>query len=201
LLLHRKLREVLNKTVELFAADPRFVAGWLSGSAGGSGEDEYSDVDPIFLIRDESFEDIDRELPSVFEAICSKIVLWWPEIRDNPALRNYAVLVSEPELLQYDINLLKLSAFSPGWLAGIGPEQVLFDKTGVVRGALGTAGAQPYSPDDLLWNVEKYWLYVYISAKYLRRRDVFKLLYAQGVLFQTHLAILQALHPNDTWGW
>jgi hypothetical protein len=46
-----------------------------------------------------------------------------------------------------------------------------------------------------------YWIYVYIHAKYIKRRDLFRLLYAQQELFHEHLAILQYSRPNTVQGW
>jgi hypothetical protein len=45
------LKEAFDKTVSLFENDPRVVAAYHSGSVGTDREDEFSDVDPVFLIR------------------------------------------------------------------------------------------------------------------------------------------------------
>ena len=46
-----------------------------------------------------------------------------------------------------------------------------------------------------------YWIYVYIHTKYIKRRDLFKLLYAQQELFHEHLVILQYLESDTMQGW
>jgi hypothetical protein len=47
-----------------------------------------------------------------------------------------------------------------------------------------------------------FWVYAYIAAKYLKREDIFKSLYAQEGLRDAHLAILGALKPvADRFWW
>ena len=74
-----KLKEAFDKTVAYFKNDPRVVAAYHSGSVGTHREDEYSDVDPVFVIKPEDFLSFDRELPQLFEKIVAKPILWWPE--------------------------------------------------------------------------------------------------------------------------
>lgn len=200
--MHPSLRCVFEKTAELIGSDPRVLACWLSGSAGDqTAEDEFSDVDPVFVIRDEDFDSVDLGLRSIFDSICPDIVLWWPESCNCEWLRNYAILMKTPELIQYDVNILKASKLSPGWLVGCRAEQVVFDKTGILTSALSEARPQRYSAEKLVWHIERWWLYVYINAKYLRRDDTFKLLFVQQTLFEDHLEILRALHPEVHWQW
>jgi len=199
--LHTRLREILEHTVKLLEDDPRILGCWLSGSAGGVSEDEFSDVDPIFLVRDEDFDQVDNDLPGLFRSACPNVILWWPEITNSDIVKNYAILIDGDPLVQYDVNILRASAFSPGWLAGCEPGQILFDKTGVLRAALPRASYPPYTPDRLLLSIQRFWLYVYINVKYLKRGDLFKLLFVQRVLFETHLEILRALRPQANWGW
>jgi hypothetical protein len=46
-----------------------------------------------------------------------------------------------------------------------------------------------------------YWIYVYIHTKYIKRRDIFKLLYAQQELFREHLEVLRYLGSNADESW
>jgi hypothetical protein len=77
--MNKKLKEAFDKTVSCFMDDPRVVAAYHSGSIGTHREDEFSDVDPVFLIKTEEFITFDRELPQLFEKILAKPILWWPE--------------------------------------------------------------------------------------------------------------------------
>jgi hypothetical protein len=82
-----------------------------------------------------------------------------------------------------------------------GGMKVLFDKTGILREVATASKAERYAPATLLWEIERYWVYVYIHVKYLARGDTFKLLYAQQTLRDIHLRVLRALHPDAYWGW
>lgn len=199
--MHVKLREVFDQTVAIFSADPRVIAGWISGSAHGKAEDEYSDVDPVFIIKDEYFEEFDSELLSVFESVTQEVVFWWPERGNNDTYKNYAILFKAPMLLQYDINFVKASAFVPGYMVGRTLDQILFDKTGILAEAMLKAVKPTYSPDQLLHTIGLFWIYAYVQVKYLLRNQTFKLIYSQQDMFESHLEILHALNPDATWDW
>ncbi|MHB0997683.1 MAG: aminoglycoside 6-adenylyltransferase [Armatimonadota bacterium] len=199
--MHDNLRKVFEKTVEIFRDDPRVLGGWVTGSAHGKSEDKYSDVDPMFIINDEDFESFDANLKPVFESITDEVVLWWPERGNNDVLRNYAIFFKAPELHQYDINIMKASIFSSGWMMERTPDQILFDKTGLLTDALQNVPAPSYSPDKLLYNIELFWVYAYIITKYLLRKQNFKLAYTQSVFLETHMEVLHALNPDVIWDW
>ena len=202
--MHSRLREIFQRSVDTFRDDPRVVAAWMFGSIGGDAEDEFSDVDPVFLVRDEHFDAVHAELHDIFAAICPTIVLWWNEgYNDN--VKNYAILFDVGEVLQYDVDIMKESSltdsFSRIFWRACKPEQILFDKTGDLTSALATLAPETYTPERLRWMIERYWLFAFIEVKYFCRRDLFKLLYAQGVMFDTHMQVLRALHKDADWSW
>ncbi len=185
----------------IFRADLRVLACWLLGSAQSTHEDEDSDVDPMLLIEDAHFEAFDAELPELFKRVADDILLWWPERGNNADYRNYAILFNGPPLLQYDINILRRSAFSSAWLIGRTPDQLVFDKTGIVTTAFQYIPPPLYQPDALLYQIELYWVYAYIIVKYLRRNQTFKLCYTQQVFRDCHLEVLRAVYADDHWDW
>ena len=71
------LRPIYERTVEILRADERVVAAVMYGSVGTDREDEFSDVDPFFLVRAADFEAMDRDLPEVFRQAGVEPVLWW----------------------------------------------------------------------------------------------------------------------------
>jgi hypothetical protein len=179
-----------------FEGDPRILAAYHGGSIGTDREDEHSDVDPVFIVAPEAFEEVDADLPSVFEGLCERVHLWWPERGNCATWRNYACLFQAGEaLLQYDITIQLPPAALP---LPVTPQQFLFDKAGLLT---VTPVAPPATAAErLLWTVQRYWLYVFIHAKYLRRGDPFKLAFAQQELFQDHLEVLR-LHRRAESGW
>jgi hypothetical protein len=196
--MHPALRELLDQTVARFREDARAIAAFHSGSIGTEHEDEYSDVDPVFVIAPEAFEEVDSELPGIFQGLCEVIHLWWPERGHSDRWRNYACLFEAGgALLQYDVTIMKPPAELP---IRVAPPQFLFDKAGLL--AVAAPEPQPvHAPSRLLWTVQRYWLYVFIQAKYLRRGDPFKLAFAQGELFQDHLQVLRARHGQADTDW
>jgi predicted nucleotidyltransferase len=203
--MHQQLRELFDRSVEVFQADPRVLGGLNFGSVGKKREDELSDVDPVFIVRDEDFEGLDADLPEIFRGFGLPILLWWPESCNSDDFRNYAIFLQGRELLQYDINIMKASLLDQDtgrWtLAQCEPQHILFDKAGLLSDAFNNRMQHEYCPSSLLWNVERYWIYVFIHVKYLRRSDTLKLAYAQDMLFQSHLEVMRALYPGVFWSW
>jgi len=201
-----KLKQAFDKTVSIFKNDPRVIAAYHSGSVGTDREDEFSDVDPVFLIKAEEFASFDNELKPLFEREIAKTVLWWPErwiwafeLSGNINIpRNYAIFFEvDNELIQYDINIM----IAPkNYQIKVTKDQHIFDKAN----ALEITTERPLPSLDkrrLSWNIEMYWIYVYIHTKYIRRRDLFKLLYAQQELFHEHLEVLRFLGSNTDENW
>jgi hypothetical protein len=204
--MHPELKRIFDLSIEALKADPRVIAGLNFGSAGREHEDELSDVDPAFFVRDDDFDSLDRDLRSIFESVCPPIVLWWPEVGNNDRIRNYAIFFqSAGALLQYDVNIIKASEVSGNsgrWIIGQSrPEDILFDKAGILEEAVRNTVLPPYSPERLLWHIERFWIYAYIHVKYLKRAHKLKLAFAQEMLRNAHLEILRALYPDVWWGW
>jgi hypothetical protein len=132
--------------------------------------------------------------------------LWWPErwvwrpgANENVNIpRNYAIFFEvDGKLLQYDINIMV--APQRGRIK-VSEGQFIFDKSDALE--ISPKSPPPESDErKLCWTIQMYWIYVYIHVKYLKRRDLFKLLYAQQELFHEHLGVLQYLGPDTTQGW
>lgn len=200
------LKDAFDKTVSLFRDDPRVIAAYHSGSVGTEREDEYSDVDPVFLISPEDFMEFDRQLPALFEQEIAKPILWWPErwvwhpgASENINItRNYAIFFEmRGKLLQYDINIM---AAPQERQIKVSKGQFIFDKANFLE-VVSEQSAPELDERKLVWTIQMYWIYIYIHAKYIKRRDLFRLLYAQQELFHEHLVVLQYLESNNTQGW
>ncbi len=201
-----KLKVAFDKTVSLFKDDPRVVASYHSGSVGTNREDEFSDVDPVFLIKADDFVNFDKELKPLFEKEIAETVLWWPErwiwsfeSSGNINIpRNYAIFFElNGELIQYDINIM--IAPEKGRIK-VSQDQFIFDKIDIIE-IISEKFEPKLDNRRLVWNIEMYWIYVYIHTKYIKRRDIFKLLYAQQELFNEHLEVLRFLGSNANEYW
>jgi hypothetical protein len=204
--MNKTLERIYAATLELFKQDERVLGAWEYGSIGKGTHDELSDVDPVFLVRDEAFDQFDRDLPKIFAGLGCEIVTWWPEGFNNDTAKNYAIFIKADELLQYDMTFAKLSSLKEGWgktlLVGCGDVEILFDKEGIIADALNTLKPPQYLADSLVWDIQRYWIYIYIIVKYLRREDIFKILYTQQILFGIHMNVLRELYPpQSNWSW
>lgn len=204
--MNRALKDAFDKTVSLFERDSRVVAAYHSGSVGTDREDEFSDVDPVFLIKPEEFMEFDKQLPLLFEQEVAKPILWWPErwvwrpgASENINIpRNYAIFFEvDGKLLQYDINIM--AAPGKGSIK-VSQGQFIFDKADFLE-IISEHPLPALDEKKLVWTIQMYWIYVYIHVKYLKRRDLFKLLYAQQELFHEHLGVLQYLGTSTAQGW
>jgi hypothetical protein len=192
------LRPVYEQTVALLRRDPRVLAAFMTGSVGTGREDDHSDVDPMFLVRPESFAALDGDLPGLFARAGVEPIVWWPERCNCETFRNYAVFfIIDGKPVQYDINI---AAARAGQAWAVRPEQFLFDKAGLLT-VVSSVEDPVHAPERLAWHVELYWIYAYIHAKYLRRADPFRLAAAQLELLQAHLTVLRALHPEIAPDW
>jgi hypothetical protein len=203
------LKAIYDRTVEEYRRDPRVVAAWEYGSAGKGTDDEHSDVDPVFVVRDADYKAVHDELRPFFEGVSSRLTLFWPEGFNSSDVANYAVLFSPKgrpgDMLQYDMTVASVSSVRSGFgkvlLTRCGRIEVLFDKEGLLAELLRADEPDRYAPSKLLWDIERWWVYVYIHAKYLVRNDTFKLLYAQQTLREIHYGVLRALYPDAYWAW
>ncbi len=178
--------------------DDRVLAAYSHGSVGLDREDDLSDVDPVFVVRADSFDAMDADLPAIFAGLCKDIVLWWPERGNCETWKNYAILFrDEGCTLQYDVTIETPPA--DGTIRVL-PHEFVFDKVGLLE--VSEAQEPPYEPTRLLWTIGIFWVYAYIHVKYLKRRDTFKVLYSQKIFFDAHVEILRAIDggiPNEWW--
>jgi hypothetical protein len=195
---HPHLRATVARFVAHFGADRRCVGMHLKGSGGSGTDDEYSDVDLELVVEDAQYEALSAELRAVCERICGSIRLWVPEGSGSDGC-NYAFLFErDGEQFLYDFALATRS----GVLADRRrPGRILFDREGLLASLRASRQPATYAPATLGESIDQYWLYAYLSGKYSRRGDVPKLLYVQQTLFQAHLRVLHALHPESASGW
>jgi len=49
--------------------------------------------------------------------------------------------------------------------------------------------------------IEKYWLFAFISVKYFMREDIFKVIYARDEMLGVHLKVLRMSIKKGDWSW
>jgi predicted nucleotidyltransferase len=196
--LNPKLTQSLQNLEAHFRRDERCLGMFLWGSLGRESADAYSDVDVGIVVRDEDYAAMKAELYGTCEAACGKIVVWLPE-GETADHANFAFLYESGEdVLLYDFFLTSHSAL-PNLRLGIG--SILFDRAGIFQDADWQKASPAFPGEKLAGIIDQYWVYMYLNGKYFRRADRFKLLYVQDILFQAHLRVLNALSPEQEWGW
>jgi predicted nucleotidyltransferase len=169
------------------------------GSLGTPHADAYSDIDVAVVIADDDYRDVERELPGICQAIFGDLVAWLPE-GEGESRVNYAFLFRHGEdLLLYDLTLIAASEVERSPPSS--PQEILLDRGAFLR-ALVDQRAEPPSPINakgLVQVLNRYWVYLYLNGKYWKRSDIHKILYVQGVLYRTHIALLRFLHPDLAW--
>jgi len=195
---HPELLRFLAELEAHFRGDERCLGMFLSGSIGRGTTDEYSDIDVAVVVVDEHYEAVRDELRPHCERLAGPIAAWLPE-GDRPEFVNYAFLFEAgDEVLLSDVEVVSRRVFQESRMR---PDRILFDRTGLLQAATGSVTSRPVTAQALARDVTNYWVYCYLSGKYFRRKDLYKLLYVQGVLFQTHLRVLNALESEEQWRW
>lgn len=197
--MHPRLIECLAAAELHFRSDPRCAGMFLHGSIGRGETDAYSDIDVCAVIEDEHYEDVKAEMRAVCERLFGPIVIWLPE-GEQPRYCNFAFLFEHgDELLLTDFDIVARSLFV-AWNRP--PDRVLWDRDGLLSQATRAPGPQPgLSGERLLRLIDTYWVYAYLGGKYMRRGDVFKMLYVQQTLFQVHVRMLCGHQTGDEGVW
>ncbi len=199
-MIHPGLRASLARIEAHFQADRRCAAMYLWGSLGNETADAYSDVDLAIVVDDLEYEAVKSELRSLCERLCGPILAWLPE-GERPQSCNFAFLFAcDDAVLLYDFYISSVGEAHKG--PGAAPKQVVFDRNGLFA-ALPSLPATPAShANGLSRDITTYWIYMYLNGKYHSRSDIYKMLYVQQTLFQTHLKVAltgNGLAPDGWW--
>lgn len=201
--MHPILLQSLQRLQDCYAKDERCLGMFLSGSIGAGNTDEWSDVDLDAVFRDEDYAAVEAECRAVCEALCGPILAWLPEGESERGVSravNFAFLFeAEGRSHLYDFMICSVSFLQQAaWLR---PQRILFDKAGLLAEAVKRPPVATFKPADLLHQINAYWVYAYLSGKYFKRCDAYKMIYVQQVIFQAHLRVLNAFYPDAQWNW
>lgn len=93
------------------------------------------------------------------------------------------------------------------FFCGCKKENIIFDKSNVVESSILQFNSQQPAVETQIdksyvkSEIEKYWLFVFISMKYFMRKDVFKVIYARDEMRGVHLKILRMAINKGDWAW
>lgn len=199
------LDDFLSKTISYLETCEGCLGGWHFGSVSRGLADDYSDLDPVFLVTDESFDKIDSDYREIIHNFGTEIVLNWPEEFNSHKLKNYAILLeTKDKVVQFDFTILNVKYIDDGfckiWYKGCTKSDILFDTNGEIERLLDQPQEKSPTSFDILWNIQKYWVMSFIGVKYYKRNDIFKLLYINNEMFHIHSQLLLSQYMNEDWG-
>ena len=197
--MHPVMADSLKRLQKRLSEDKRCLGIFLSGSYAKQTADEYSDLDLVVVAERSGYAEFRNSLRRVCEEIMGAIPAWLPE-DETPEAVNYAFLFETKDgIFLYDVCVIKdenLPNCPP-----YDKKHILFDRTGLLAGSVKERRPAGFNAKDLLRMVTCYWVYMYLNGKYLKRSDVYKLLYIQQTLFQNHLSVLHSFYPDKDWTW
>lgn len=201
----KELIEVNDRLTGIMQEQKSVLGAWNFGSLSHGTSDELSDIDIVFLIEESNFVRIDEQLNSLLLKACDEIILRFVEGFNSHAIKNYGYLIRHNgELFQYDIFLLNQGKIDDFMCkihyANLKTADVIFDKNNSVQSLINKSiKSEPWQANihDL---ITTYWFHVQMSAKYLLRKDYFKLEGVLRILMDTHTSLLLSIYDKTTWG-
>lgn len=199
----------LEKTNENFISimkeQPGILGSWYFGSISHKMSDEYSDIDIVFLLENNVFEEISEKIKPFIASAVDKVILFWAEDFNNDKIKNFdCLLMLNGQIFQYDIFLLNKD-FTEDFMCqmhymNLQEENIIFDVQGNVKNLMNHAPLGSSWSADIRRLIETYWLHVQMSAKYFLRKDFFKLEGVLRILMDTHTSLLLTGYDTINWG-
>ena len=199
------LKNIFDSFVNSVKDNNAVLGSWYFGSIAHGNSDEYSDIDIALLIDGHQFKQFEGIVENYLKQACDNVLLCWPEGFNGDAIINNGYLVEKNGyIFQFDIFLLN-SLLMDDFMCRIHytdlkETDIIFDKNDNVHKLIEKA------PQEALWsdNTERlastYWYHVHMTAKYLIRKDYFKLRSVMNVLYDTHASLLLTKYDKISWG-
>lgn len=199
------LTDILNSFTDIMKNTDGVLGAWNFGSAVHGLSDEYSDADIVFLIKGTEFGKIEQALLPMLSTVCDEVLLCWEESFNSAAIINNGYLLKKGgEIFQFDIFLINNDMIGDFMCrihyTDLSEKDIIFDTDGCVKKLCADC------PHGSLWNdnidrlIRTYWYHANMTAKYLLRKDYFKLNHAMGLLFDTHTSLLLTGYDKIKWG-
>ncbi|MDR3596858.1 aminoglycoside 6-adenylyltransferase [Clostridium sp.] len=203
--MHKDLKLAFNKVVEILKEDHRCKGGWHYGSVSRGSEDIYSDYDPVFLVSNKDFEHFSEDVPKILSNVSDELLIFWGESFNDEHFKNYcSVIRLGNNLHQFDFFIIN-SDYPEDWmcrqhLKGCTKNNIIFDRTGEVTELLSKGLRTDNYIPDLVRTMDTYWFHTEMLIKYLKRKDIFKLIKNIDILFHSHVDLLLSQYDTLDWG-
>lgn len=203
------MNKILTKIVNDFIGVMKIVDGvlgaWNFGSGSRGMSDEYSDADIVFLVDGKKFAETVKGLKAEILKVCDKILLCWGENFNGESIINNGYLIQKDgKIFQFDVFLLNNDRIKDYicqiHYTDLTQKDILFDKDGKVAELCGNCPCGSLWQGDTEELFKTYLYHFYMTAKYIIRKDYFKLNYVMRTLFDTHASVLLTSYDRITWG-
>lgn len=191
--------------VDMLKQDSRCFGAWYFGSISRGQEDEYSDIDVVFLVDSDHFEGFENTLENYIKKCCDEIVCIWPETFNCDELKNYQYIIKLSEdIFILDIFLLN-SIKNNSWIAkmhytDLSAKQVIFDKQEKVNKLIKKSPKGSKANIDISYVIKTYYTHLNMLVKYFLRKDYFKIRKNTEILYNTHTELLLGAYDKIGWG-
>lgn len=200
-----KLTKITEKFISIMKNTDGILGAWHFGSVSRKMSDEYSDADIVLLVNEGDFNNVAENLEAVLSKVCDKILLCWGEaFNGEEIVNNGYLLASEGEILQFDVFLLNSGRIDDFMCkihyTDLSQSNIIFD---INENVLSLCKSCPHGSlwsDDIKRLTQTYTYHFYMTAKYLIRKDYFKLNRVMRTLFDTHASLLLTLYDAIRWG-
>lgn len=203
--MNKKLEKIKYEFINQMKYKDSVLGAWNFGSETHNLSDDYSDVDIVLLIGGEQFGQITFLLEECLAGICDEIILCWPERFNSEAIINNGyLLLSSSNIFQFDVFLLNTERLDDHMCSmhytGLKESDIIFDKKGIVNELMELHLTGSIWSDDISYLEKTYWYHAYMTGKYLKRKDYFKLNHVLHTMYETHMSMLLVGFDRITWG-
>ena len=203
--MNQMLTEIVNDFTDIMKNTDGVSGAWIFGSDSRGMSDEFSDADIVFLAEGEQYKEISAGIEALLAKACDKVLFCWEEEFNGDSIVNNGYLIQKNgKIFQFDVFLInndKIDDFiCKIHYTNLTEKDILFDKKGLVKTLCDN------SPEGNMWSgdidglFKTYMYHFYMTAKYLIRKDYFKLNHVMRTLFDTHASLLLTGYDSINWG-
>ena len=203
--MNQDLKNIFDKFIEKTKSMDEVLGAWNFGSEMHGKADEYSDVDVVLLVEGTSFPKMEQTIDDLLPEICDDVLLRWEEEFNGEAIINNGYILRNNGLLfQFDVFLINNDMLDDFMCrihyTDLSEKDIIFDKRGDVKRLSENPPKGSLWSDDVERLQRTYWYHLNMAAKYLLRRDFFKLNNIFRTLYDTHDSLLLSAYDTITWG-
>ena len=199
------LKKIKLDFIKLVKENKAVLGAWNWGSEAHGLCDEYSDVDIVLLIEGKSFHKFSEELIFYLNKLSDKILTCFPEgFNSSSIINNGYLLMKNNSIFQFDVFLIN-SDKSDDFMCRLHytklkSADVIFDRNGEIAKLIQLNITGSVWNDDIGLLESTYWYHAFMTTKYLKRKDYFKLNNVLRTMYDAHASMLLCGYDKINWG-